>query len=123
MIQALAPLTELLLEQLTKQEDGQDADAGAWNVAMAAGTCLGLAASATGDAVVPLVMPYVQANIGRAGGGEDWRWREAATFAFGSILDGPSPGALVDVVASGLGFLLAAMRDPNSQASRGGGWK
>ena len=35
--QALHPLVSLLLDQLTKQEPGQDEDAGAWNLAMAAG--------------------------------------------------------------------------------------
>lgn len=42
-----------------------------------------------GDAIVPLVMPFVTANIQKADGAESWRLREAATFAFGSILEGP----------------------------------
>ena len=55
----------------------------------AAGTCLALCASVAGDAIVPLVMPFVTANIQKADGTESWRFREAATFAFGSILEGP----------------------------------
>lgn len=59
-IRAVAPhLVPVLLEQLTKQEDDTE-DEGSWNLAMASGTCLGLIARVAGDAVVPLVMPFVQ---------------------------------------------------------------
>ena len=50
----------MLLDQLTKQEPGQDRDEGIWNVSMAAGTCLGLVAQCVKDEIVSLVMPYVQ---------------------------------------------------------------
>lgn len=59
------------------------------------------------DAIVPLVMPFVQENIGKNSGPEDWRCREAATFAFGSILEGPSPASLAETVRQAMGFLLA----------------
>lgn len=58
--QALQPLVELLLSQLTKQEEGQDEDDGAWNLSMAGGTCLSLVAAVVGENILPLVMPYVQ---------------------------------------------------------------
>lgn len=58
--QALQPLVSMLLEQLTKQEPGQDRDEGIWNISMAAGTCLGLVAQCVKDEIVSLVMPYVQ---------------------------------------------------------------
>jgi len=57
--------------------------------------------------MVPIVLPFVTENIGKNTSPEDWRLREAATFAFGSILEGPSPRALADVVRQGMGFLLA----------------
>lgn len=53
------------------QEEGQEEDDGAWNVSMASGTCLGLCAAVVGDAVVPLVMPYVQVR-GRHQGWFGW---------------------------------------------------
>ncbi|KAK6135323.1 hypothetical protein DH2020_030911 [Rehmannia glutinosa] len=39
--QALPALVPMLLETLLKQEEDQDQDEGAWNLAMAGGTCLG----------------------------------------------------------------------------------
>ena len=61
--QALQPLVSMLLEQLTKQEPGQDRDEGIWNISMAAGTCLGLVAQCVKDEIVSLVMPYVQVGL------------------------------------------------------------
>ncbi|CAA6656896.1 unnamed protein product [Spirodela intermedia] len=84
-------------------------DDGTWNLSMASGTCLQLAAKAVGDEVVPLVMPFVEANITKA----DWRSREAATFAFGSVLEGPSIETLSPLARAGLDFLLNAMGDRN----------
>lgn len=59
------------------------------------------------DAIVPFIMPFVTENIGKNSAPEDWRLREAATFAFGSMLEGPSPTALADIVRQAMGFLLA----------------
>lgn len=52
-------------------------------------------------------MPFVTENISKNSTPEDWRQREAATLAFGSILDGPSPRTLADIVRQAMGFLLA----------------
>ncbi len=51
-------------------------------------------------------MPFVQANISKNTSPEDWRLREAATFAFGLVLDGPNPAAFTDTVKQALGYLL-----------------
>lgn len=64
----------------------------------------------------------LQSNIDRKTAPEDWRLREAATFAFGSILEGPSPQQLVQLVAMGLNFFLAALKDPNSQVRHTTAW-
>jgi importin subunit beta-1 len=120
---ALPHLVPLLLEQLTKQEEGQETDDGVWNVSMAAGTCLALCASVADDAIVPLVMPFVTANIQKTDGAESWRYREAATFAFGSILEGPGVEMLGQLVQSGLGFLLTALKqDPNAHVKDTTAW-
>lgn len=120
--QALQPLVSMLLDQLTKQEPGQDRDEGIWNVSMAAGTCLGLVAQCVKDEIVSLVMPYVQPNIEKKDNSEDWRNREAATFAFSSILEGPSYASLANVVGSGLSFLLNATKDPNPMVRQTTAW-
>lgn len=113
-IKAVVPhLVPVLLKQLTKQDEGQEQEETAWNLAMASGTCLGLLARTAEDAIVPQVMPFVTENIGKNITAEDWRLREAATFAFGSILEGPSPRSLAEIVRQAMGFLLAAMKDPH----------
>ncbi|KAH6798262.1 ARM repeat superfamily protein [Perilla frutescens var. hirtella] len=115
---ALSTLVPMLLETLLKQDEDQDQDDGTWNLAMAGGTCLGLVAKTVGDAVVPLVMPFVEANISKT----DWRSREAATYAFGSIIEGPSIEKLSPMVNAGLEFLLNAMNDENSHVKDTTAW-
>ena len=51
-------LVPLLLEQLTKQEVGQEQDESSWNMSMAAGTCLELIARVVMDDIVPLVSAH-----------------------------------------------------------------
>eukprot|EP00250_Pteridium_aquilinum_P008453 c17955_g1_i1 orf=321-2942(+) len=116
--QALPALVPLLLETLTKQDEDQDQEEGAWNLAMAGGTCLGLVARTVGDDVVPLVVPYVQENIAKP----DWRCREAATYAFGSILEGPSLEQLTPLVNVALTFMLNAMKDQHTHVKDTTAW-
>lgn len=117
--QALPALVPMLLETLLKQEEDQDQDEGVWNIAMAGGTCLGLVARTVGDDIVPLVMPFIQKNINEP----EWRQREAATYAFGSILEGPSPDKLIDVVKHALSFMLTAlMKDQNNHVKDTTAW-
>ncbi|KAL3653658.1 Importin subunit beta-1 [Castilleja foliolosa] len=117
--QALPALVPMLLETLLKQDEDQDQDEGAWNLAMAGGTCLGLVARAVGDDIVPLVMPFIEENITKS----DWRQREAATYAFGSILEGPSPNKLTPIVNVALNFMLTALtKDPSSHVKDTTAW-
>ncbi|XP_076925386.1 importin subunit beta-1-like [Bidens hawaiensis] len=111
-------LVPMLLETLLKQDEDQDQEDDIWNLAMAGGTCLGLVARTVGDDIVPLVMPFVQENISKP----DWRSREAATYAFGSILEGPSVEKLSPMVSSALEFLLNAMKDQNSHVKDTTAW-
>ncbi|RWW26837.1 hypothetical protein BHE74_00025171 [Ensete ventricosum] len=116
--QALPVLVPLMLETLLKQEEDQDQEDGVWNLSMAGGTCLGLIARTVGDAIVPLVMPFVENNITKS----DWRSHEAATFAFGLILEGPSIEKLAPLVHAGLEFLLNAMKHQNSHVKDTTAW-
>mmetsp|Transcript_36758 Transcript_36758/g.92846 ORF Transcript_36758/g.92846 Transcript_36758/m.92846 type:complete len:881 (-) Transcript_36758:305-2947(-) len=113
-IKAAAPhLVPDLLKLLTKQEEGQEQDDTTWNISIAAGTCLGLAARVVQNDIVPMVMPFIQENISKNTTPEDWRLREAATFAFGLILDGPEPKLFIDTIKQALGYLLQAIKDPH----------
>jgi importin subunit beta-1 len=96
----------VLLFLLTKQEEDEDEDE--WNVSMAAATCLNLFAQCVGDSIVAPNVPFVEANISN----EDWRYREAAVMAFGSILDGPTPDLLIPLVDQALPLLIQMMKDP-----------
>ncbi|CAI9774196.1 unnamed protein product [Fraxinus pennsylvanica] len=117
--QAIPALVPMLLETLLKQEEDQDQDESAWNLAMAGGTCLGLVARTVGDDIVPLVMPFIEENITKS----DWRQREAATYAFGSILEGPSPDKLMPIVNVALNFMLTALtNDPSSHVKDTTAW-
>lgn len=101
---AMKYLVPLLTETLTRQEDEPDEDT--WNVAMAAGTCLALVAMTVGDEVVAFVMPFVQQYINN----ENWKYREAATLAFGAILEGPK-GYLSQLITQAIPVLLQHMND------------
>lgn len=103
---ALPQILPVLLFLLTKQEEDEDEDE--WNVSMAAATCLNLFAQCVGDSIVSPIVPFVESNISN----EDWRFREAAVMAFGSILDGPSPELLIPLVDQALPLLIQMMKDP-----------
>ncbi|XP_010553116.1 PREDICTED: importin subunit beta-1 [Tarenaya hassleriana] len=115
---ALPHLVPMLLETLLKQEEDQDQGDDAWNIAMAGGTCLGLVARTVGDAIVPLVMPFVEENIRKP----NWRSREAATYAFGSVIEGPTVDKLAPMVSAGLEFLLSATKDENNHVRDTTAW-
>ncbi|KAM0786088.1 hypothetical protein ACM66B_006899 [Microbotryomycetes sp. NB124-2] len=104
---ALPEILPVLLQLLTRQEE--DAEDDEWNVSMAAGTCLALLAQTVGDAIVTPIIPFVEGNIKNA----DWRFREAAVMAFGSILDGPEERILAPLVSQALPTLIEMMRDPS----------
>ena len=64
----------------------------------------------------------LQENISKNTTPDDWRYREAATFAFGSILEGPDVAALADLVRMGLDFLLHAMKDSHVEVKNTTAW-
>jgi importin subunit beta-1 len=81
-----------------------------WNLPMAAATCLSLIAGTVKDAVVAEVMPFVQQHINNP----SWKHREAATLAFGSILEGPQDTYMATLIQSAFPLLLEHMRDPHT---------
>ncbi|KAF9449073.1 ARM repeat-containing protein [Macrolepiota fuliginosa MF-IS2] len=113
---ALPEIVPVLLQLLTKQEE--DADDDEWNVSMAAATCLSLLAMAVQDAIVPAVIPFIEAHIKS----EDWHLREAAIMTFGSILDGPDPTVLTPLVNQALPLLISMMADGNTHVKDTTAW-
>lgn len=102
---ALKYLLPILTECLTKQGDEPDEEE--WNVAMASGTCLSLVAAVVGDEIVPNIMPFIQGGINS----ENWKLREAATLAFGAILEGPKQ-FIPQLIGQAMPLFLAHMKDP-----------
>ena len=66
--QACSTLVPVLLDQLTKQDEDQELDEGAWTVAMAAGSCLSLMTECVGNPIVHITMPYVQVPLSASQG-------------------------------------------------------
>ncbi|CAE7136761.1 unnamed protein product [Rhizoctonia solani] len=113
---ALNDIVPVLLQLLTQQEE--DADEDEWNISMAAGTCLALLAQAVDDAIVPVVLPFIETNIKH----DDWHLREAAVMVFGSILEGPDPAVLAGLVGQALPVLIDMMSDTNAAVKDTTAW-
>ncbi|VDI39445.1 importin subunit beta-1 [Mytilus galloprovincialis] len=78
-----------------------------WNPCKAAGVCLMLMATCCEDDVVPHVLPFVQKHIRD----QDWRYRDAAVMAFGSVLEGPDPQKLKPIVEQAMPMLIELLKD------------
>nr|XP_033332037.1 importin subunit beta-1 isoform X1 [Megalopta genalis] len=102
---ALQFLVPVLMKKLTKQEEFDDEDD--WNPSKAAGVCLMLLSSCCEEAIVPHVLPFVKDNIKSA----DWRYRDAALMAFGSVLGGLDPGTVKPLVEQAMPTLIELMYD------------
>lgn len=104
---ALQYLVPILLVTLTKQEEFDDDDE--WNPCKAAGVCLMLLATCCEDDIVKHVLPFVTSNIHH----EDWRYRDAAVMAFGSILEGPDPEQMKPIVEQAMPMVIELLKDPS----------
>uniref|UniRef100_S4RRQ0 Karyopherin (importin) beta 1 n=1 Tax=Petromyzon marinus TaxID=7757 RepID=S4RRQ0_PETMA len=104
---ALPYLVPILTVTLTKQDEMDDDDD--WNPCKAAGVCLMLLATCCEDDIVPHVLTFIKDNIKNP----DWRYRDAAVMAFGSILEGPDPNQLKPLVVQAMLTLIDLMKDPS----------
>ncbi|KAL1123674.1 hypothetical protein AAG570_001447 [Ranatra chinensis] len=102
---ALQYLVPVVLSKLTKQEEFDDEDD--WNPSKAAGVCLMLLATCCEEDIVQHVLPFVQQNIKNT----DWRYRDAALMAFGSILGGLESSTLRPLVEQAMPTLIELMYD------------
>ncbi|XP_038219337.1 importin subunit beta-1 isoform X1 [Zerene cesonia] len=102
---ALQYIAPVLMQKLTKQDDSEDELE--WNPSKAASVCLMLLSNCCEDEIVPHVLPFINANIKN----ENWRYREAALMAFGSILGGLEANTLKPLVENAMSTLIEAMYD------------
>lgn len=102
---ALQYLAPILMQKLTKQDDSDDELE--WNPSKAASVCLMLLSNCCEDEIVPHVLPFIHSNIKH----ENWRYREAALMAFGSILGGLEASTLKPMVENAMTTLIEAMYD------------
>jgi len=109
--QCYKTLVPVLLTQLSKQDEDQELDELSWTLAMAAGACLELVAVTIGNLIVPLILDYCMHYLEVTGTPDSWRYREAATFALGSIMEGANSQDLMLYVQGNFERLLAATRD------------
>lgn len=93
------------MQKLTKQEEIDDEDD--WNPSKAAGVCLMLLATCCEDEIVPHVLPFIEENIKS----ENWRYRDAALMAFGSILGGLESNTLKPLVERAMPTMIELMYD------------
>ena len=111
---ALPSLVQLITTVcLTKQDDDLTDDP-ELNIAMAGGTLLGLISQCEPGHILPVVMPFVQANLPLMGQ-DKWRQREAGLMAFGKCLEGPDSTALAPVIREGMDFFLSLL-DPAKES-------
>jgi importin subunit beta-1 len=104
---ALPYLVPVLLQRLTMQEESDDDDD--WNPCKAAGVCLMLLANCAENTIIQYVFPFVSENIKHT----NWRHREAAVMAFGSMLEGPDVASIKPIAEQAIPFLIELLRDPN----------
>ncbi|XP_013168387.1 PREDICTED: importin subunit beta-1 isoform X1 [Papilio xuthus] len=102
---ALQYLAPILMQKLTKQDDSDDELE--WNPSKAASVCLMLLSNCCEDEIVPHVLPFINSNIKS----DNWRYRDAALMAFGSILGGLEATTLKPLVENAMPTLIQAMYD------------
>lgn len=102
---AMDSLVPLLLETLTKQNE--DAESDEEDLQSFGATCLESISQTLEAAVVPAVIPFVQANIVS----ENWRLRDAGIVAFSCILEGPDTSVVGQYVSDSIPVLMNAFSD------------
>lgn len=120
--QAAPALLPFLLEAMTKQSADID-DADEWNIALAAAQCLDFVASTIGDKVVDMVVPFVSANVTNA----NWRFKDAAITAFGSIAEGATitsgeEGKMKSIVMQAAPVIVTCLQDPTPLVRESAAW-
>jgi importin subunit beta-1 len=99
---AVKHLVPVIFESMCKQNDYDDEQ----SLAIQASCCMQLCARAVGDAILEFTMPLISGNIRQP----DWHKREAATYAFGAIMEGCSEQAISQVTLQSLPVLVEMVK-------------
>eukprot|EP00003_Mantamonas_plastica_P023266 TRINITY_DN4156_c0_g1_i6.p1 TRINITY_DN4156_c0_g1~~TRINITY_DN4156_c0_g1_i6.p1 ORF type:complete len:930 (+),score=348.10 TRINITY_DN4156_c0_g1_i6:188-2791(+) len=111
-------LVPLLLDLLKEQDEDAAYDPDAWNRSMAAATCLQQVSNTAKDAVVDMIMEFVETNVES----EDWHDVEAAAMAFGSMMEGPSAEVMHDMVKEGATIFTDLLQYPKVDVKDTAAW-
>ncbi|KIH58081.1 HEAT repeat protein [Ancylostoma duodenale] len=93
----------IIYMSLDENDDDDD-----WTPSKAAGVCIMLMAQCVGDTILDPVMPFLKHFSST-----NWKYKEAAIMAFGSILDGPDPAKLMTLVEQAMPALIESMAEKN----------
>lgn len=113
---ALEFIVPVLMEKLTKQEEGDDDDD--WNPCKSAGVCIMLLATCCQSNIVAHVIPFINSNIRNP----DWRFRDASVMTLGSILGGLDPIALKTLLEPNIPVLIHLMYDSSVAVQDTSAW-
>lgn len=92
------------------KRESEDEDDDEWNVATAAATCFSLLALSAKDAIVMPAETLIRQNIASP----DWSLRDAAIVALGSIVSGPNPNLLENLVIESINLIFESLNNGNS---------
>ena len=113
---AMQNVMPVILESLTKQdEDPENEEA---TIATQAGTLLRSISNLVKEKILPLVFPFINKFIND----NDWRKWEAATFAFGAILEGPDTSHLTQLISQAFPLLMKHMKDKEQLVKDTAAW-
>jgi len=113
---AVAKFLPIILEAMTQQDEDDSRED--WTTPRAAAVCVGNICLASGDPAADVIFQFVSANISS----EDWHHREAATLAFGYMLDGPSKDKMVSICTNALETLIKYTGDPHPMVRETAMW-
>ncbi|GAW83447.1 importin-beta 2 [Plasmodium gonderi] len=115
--QAMVFLLPKIFNAMITQES-EDIDIDAWTLSMASATFLALSAQLLKNDIVEPVISFVEENFIH----EDWRRRDAAVLAYGSIMEGPDTEKLKPLVEESVGQLSEVLRDPSVSVRDTAAW-
>ncbi|KAI9292477.1 ARM repeat-containing protein [Neoconidiobolus thromboides FSU 785] len=97
-----------ILQIMSSQEE--DVDMEEENPPRSATNCLESIAKNLGNNIIPFVVPFVTQNLQNP----DWRLRDTATVAFGTVVANADQDQIKGMADEGLQFFVALMDDSNS---------